>query len=301
MAESIERRIIRRLARFLKHSPGRTVAQGEPIRATVVEVLRRSTSRRWNTYVVGGAVRDLLLGPRGSWPRDVDVIVEGCSEHELEDAFGDILVRRNSFGGLHLRRTVGIGRPAAVNYELLFDVWRLQDTWGIKTRGLAPTISSFLTTPFLNIDSIAVVLPDDIRQLTVYENGFSEAVVTRTLEINSELNPFPFVCAVRSLILAAKLDFWLGPRLASFIHTLMKSASVTELMKAQISHYGQIRCQEDDIKGWISNMRVQLEVGPQKVRLLSTPQRQTHLWRDWPPRTDSREEESGAKRQSLAS
>jgi hypothetical protein len=200
-------------------------------------------------------------------------------------------MRRNSFGGLHLRQTVGFEGFAAVRYELLFDVWRLEDTWGIKARGLTPTIANFLITPFLNIDSIAVGLAEDEDRLAVHENGFSEAVRTRTLEINNATNPFPFVCAVRSLILAAKLDFWLGSQLARFIDTLMISAPISELLKAQLSHYGQIRCGEDDMKEWLSNLRSQLEDGADKVRLLKNPCRQTHLWQDWPPHTSIGDED----------
>jgi poly(A) polymerase-like protein len=283
MAESIETRLSRRFRRFLNGSKGMSGRQAEPIRKNALEVLRRATSRHWRTYIVGGAIRDLLLGPPRSWPRDVDVIVDGCSADDLEDAFRDIAIRRTSFGGLHLRKTVEIEGLTTAKYDLLFDVWRLEDTWAIKTGELAPTISKFLDTPFLNIDSIAVALPKDRSRLMVYERGFFEAVVTRTLEINSEPNPFPFVCAIRSLILAAKLDFWIGPRLAHFIQVLMSSAPISELLKAQVSHYGRIRCDENEIKEWLGNLRSQLDTGLGKVRLMKSQEQQLHLWQDWPP------------------
>jgi hypothetical protein len=299
MAELIKKEIIRGLTKLLRNSPGRTVAEAEPIRKAVANVLCRTTSRHWTTYVVGGAVRDLLLGPRGSWPRDVDIIVDGCSTDELERLFEDITIRRNSFGGLHLRQTVRFEGFAAIGYDLLFDVWRLEDTWGIKARALTPTITNFLITPFLNIDSIAVALTAKNR-LAVYEHGFSQALKTRTLEINNEPNPFPFVCAIRSLILAAKLDFWIGSQLARFIHTLMLSAPISELVRAQLLHYGQVRCGEDDIKEWLSNLRSQLEEGADRVRLLNNPYRQTHLWQDWPPHTEVHQEENEPKSRSLS-
>jgi poly(A) polymerase-like protein len=299
MAESIEKRVARRLAGFLKRSPRKSLARVEPIRTSVVEVLHRATSRQWRTYVVGGAIRDLLLGPKGSWPRDVDVIVDGCSTRQLEAVFEDILIRRNRFGGLHLKRTVGTGGAIAARVDLLFDVWRLQDTWGIKARHLAPTISNFLATPFLNIDSIAVALSDDSGQPTVYERGFFQAVRTRTLEINNEPNPFPFVCAARSLILAATLNFRLGTRLAHFIHTLMATASVSELVNAQRSHYGQIRCREEEIRQWLSNLRSQLDAGSETVLIQSTPERQSDLWQDWPPHSELQEDEWGYQRTRL--
>ena len=299
MAESIERRLTRRFTRFLNGSKATSRRQGERIRKDALEVLRRATSRQWRTYIVGGAIRDLLLGPPGSWPRDVDVIVDGCSGDDLKATFGDMVVRRTSFGGLHLRKTVEIEGVTTAKYDLLFDVWRLEDTWAIKTTGLTPTISNFLSTPFLNIDSIAVALPHGRGPAMVYERGFFQAVATRTLEINSEPNPFPLVCAVRSLILAAKLDFWIGPRLAQFIQTLMRSAPISELLSAQISHYGRIRAHEDDIKEWLMNLQAQLDVGPGRVRLINSPERQLHLWLDWPPHSDPSEAHSGLTGHSL--
>jgi len=285
MGESDKTTITRRLARFLKGPAGRETTPTEPIRKGVVEVLHRATSQSWKTFIVGGAIRDLLLGPPDSWPRDVDLIVDGPSPKELESAFSDLLIRRNSFGGLRLQRSVNLKGISDAKYDLLFDVWCLQDSWGIKAQGLAPTILNFLKTPFLNIDSIAVALTSRSK-LIVHEHGFFDAVATKTLEVNNEPNPFPFTCAIRSLLLAAKLDFELGPRLASFIYSLTTAAPVSKLVDAQISHYGQIRCSEDDIKGWLSKLRAQLEGGAKKVRFLNNPQYQTHLWRDWPPHTE---------------
>ena len=286
MAESIKTRLAHRLARFLTHSKTSSLREAEPIRKSVLEVLHRATSQNWRTYIVGGAIRDLLLAPAGWWPRDVDVIVDGCSENDLEVVFRDIMIRHTSFGGLHLRRSVEIEGVTTTKYDLLFDIWRLQDTWAIKTNELVPTISKFLETPFLNIDSIAVAMPSNKRGAIVYESGFFQAVSTKTLEINSEPNPFPFVCAMRSLILAAKLDFWIGPSLARFIQTLMNSGSISDLLDAQLSHYGRIRSNEDEIGEWLDRLRSQIDRGLSKVRLSNTPEQQLHLWQDWPPHSE---------------
>lgn len=286
MAESIDKRVVRRVERFLKGTHGKSLLHGEPIRRDAIEVLRRAISQHWRTYVVGGAIRDLLLKPSGLWPRDVDVIVDGCSVGELEAAFGDLVIRRTSFGGLHLRRSVEITGLTTAKYDLLFDVWRLEDTWAIKTSELMPTISNFVRTPFLNIDAVAVALPHGMQRATVHEHGFFNAIATRTLEVNNEPNPFPFVCAVRSLILAAKLDFWIGPRLALFIHKVTSSAPISNLLQAQISHYGRIRCGEEDLKEWLREIRAQLNTQPERIRLANSQQRQMDLWEDWPPRSE---------------
>jgi len=237
-----------------------------------------------------------LLTPQGSLPlpRDVDVIVDGCSANDLESAFKDIkdlVVRRNNFGGLHLRRSVIIEGFPPKRYDLLFDVWRLEDTWTIKARGLEPTVAAFLSTSFLNIDSVAVALRTDKHPVRVFERGFFHAITNKTLEINSEYNPFPFVCVIRSLILAAKLDFWIGPRLAHFIQEVSNSASISEFQQAQRSHYGQILCSKHDINEWLESIRAQLDSGNRRVRLIiKDQQRRLRLWQDWPPHSQLVEE-----------
>jgi hypothetical protein len=167
-------------------------------------------------------------------------------------------------------------------YDLLFDLWRLEDTWAIKKDKLAPTISNFLKTPFLNIDSIAVVVTDPQGAAEIHENGFYQAVTTRTLEINNERNPFPAVCVVRSLILAAKLDFWIGPRLATFIQKLTRSVSISELLQAQVSHYGQMHFSEENINDWLTSLQSQTAGESKKVRLTNSASMQMQLWRDSP-------------------
>ncbi len=281
MPELFEKRLRRRLRAFLNGPKSKSSLRVEPIRKDAVEVLQRATSRHWGTYIVGGAIRDLLLNPTGSWPRDVDVIVDGCSPDELREVFRDIVVRPNSFGGLHLRKTVEIDRVTTTKYDLLFDLWRLEDTWAIKTGKLPATIASFLTTPFLNIDSVAAAVVD--RSVTqIHENAFFQAIEKSTLEINNEHNPFPVMCIVRSLLLAAKLDFCIGPHLATFIQTSTRSIPTSHLIEAQVSHYGRIRCFEEHINEWLASVRLQMSEGKQHVRLTNSPDMQLRLWKELP-------------------
>jgi hypothetical protein len=283
MDDVFKRRLKRRLKAFLKGTRNRSYGRTEAFRENAIEVLQRATSRRWRTYIVGGAIRDLMLRPSGSWPRDVDVMVQGCSQREVADAFSDIVVHHNSFGGLRLRKTVEIGKTSAAKHDLLFDLWRLEDTWAIKTGNLPPTIQSFVKTPFLNIDSVAVDVEGKRGTIKIYESGFFEAIATKTLEINNEHNPFPAVCIVRSLLLAAKLNFWIGPRLALFVKSNSKMIPTSEIVKAQVLHYGRINCFEERVDEWLGIVRQQLEEGNMKVRLTNGPEMQLRLWRESPP------------------
>jgi hypothetical protein len=284
MDESIEKLVKRALAAFFEGGKiDSSLGRFETMRQATLQVLSKLRSPKWRTFIVGGAIRDLVLAPAGSWPRDIDVIVDGSLASDLErlfDGVEKVVVRPSRLGGLHVRKTVNVeGFPL----DLLFDVWRLEDSWATKAQKLGPTIEAFLSTSFLNIDSVAVALPTDERTARVFERGFFQAIRDRTLEINSEHNQYPLVCVVRALILAAKLDFWIGPKLAHFIQSVANSATMFELLQAQRDHYGEIRGSRRQLDEWLRNIRDQLGNGNGRVRLADDQQWRLQLWQNWPP------------------
>lgn len=228
MAADARQELTRKFREFVapdKSGVTRDAAKG------IAEVLERTTHQGWNAYIVGGALRDLILNPAGHRPRDIDVAIVGSTQSVFENCFRDLCVRRNRFGGLHLM----------TSDQVHFDVWRLEDTWGVCTQGLSPTVDNFVKTPFLNVDSIAIEAFSTNGHRGIYERGFFEALSSRVLDINYESNPYPLVCIVRSLIIAAKFDFALSERLAAFICDYRRWGSMDDLMLAQSSHYGLVQ------------------------------------------------------------
>ena len=188
--------------------------------------------------------------------------------------------------GLHLVKRIGpSGGLTDSEVQVLFDVWRLEDTWGIQTAGLAPTIDNFVRTPFLNIDSVAIELaPKNVRRRLV-EHGFFNSISSGLLEINYESNPFPLVCVARSLVMAAKLGFGLGPSLARFVSSFSRWGSIDDLVQAQISHYGRIRCTADELRLWLDDIGQAVAAGAERAEVYTSGERQMELWSDWPPRS----------------
>jgi len=280
MVPDLKQKLKRTFGEFVdpQHAAGAST-----IKAGLSEVLARISDRGWKSYIVGGTLRDAVLGPAAMLPRDIDVIVAGPSQAVLESTFRDLCVRKTRFGGLHLVKSFDRGAFARVSDHILFDVWRLEDTWGVREQGLLPTIENFVKTPFLNVDSIAIdVFPENGRR-KVIECGFFRAMSSRCLDINYEPNPFPLVCIVRSLIMAAKLDFALSPRLASYIAGYKRWGNLDELICAQVSHYGQVRCSEEDLRRWIGEINAQLHIGADSIAIRIDQSRQAALWADWPP------------------
>jgi len=249
------------------------------------EVFERLRARNWAAYLVGGTLRDLLLQSTRTesclaTPRDIDVIIIGASNHELTSCFSELIARRTRFGGLHLVKKI------AQVCEVHFDVWALADTWAFKERGIKPKISHFASTPFLNLDSVAIELyPNAGRPRAIYEEGFYRGIASRLIDINFERNPYPDVCIIRALIMAAKLQFALSRRLAEFISSWMarQPDALAALRQAQVSHYGQVRCSTTELCSWLTFIHQQLTAGSERIELRVSDTRQLGLWSDYPP------------------
>lgn len=283
MVNEVEQRLKRRFREFLsfKGDDGTTA-----VRQVIREVLDRVLERKWQAYIVGGTLRDVMLAPPSAFPRDIDLVVSGCSEQAFETAFHDLVNRRTRFGGLHLVAQFRYGGISSSCGQVFFDVWRLEDTWGIRNAGLPPTIDSFVRTPFLSIDSAAIELVPRKARRHVAECGFFASISAHTLEINYAPNPFPHVCVVRSLIMAAKLKFSLGSSLARYIANYSQWCSIDDLLEAQISHYGRVRCRRDELQGWLEGVRASVNAGMEGIEVCTTHERQLTLWKDWPPSSD---------------
>src|SRR5690349_10205703 len=137
MDSDLERRLKRRFREFLAFHGDKATAA---VRLSIREVLDRVVERRWRAYIVGGTLRDVMLAPTSSFPRDIDIVISGVSEERLETTFLDLVNRRTRFGGLHLVTQFSYGGISSSRGQVVFDVWRLEDTWGIRNAGLPPTI-----------------------------------------------------------------------------------------------------------------------------------------------------------------
>jgi hypothetical protein len=278
MAERRITQLKRRLSVFLRRSD-----QGPDVNAMLAraigDVLKRPAARGWKTYLVGGVLRDLLLAPIKTLPRDIDFIVDGPSQAELDRVFEDLVERRTRFGGLHLVKSVEL---PLTTYAVHFDTWCLQDTWGLKAQGTDPNIDNFLRTPFLDIDCIAARLNGG-QSPDLYANGFFEAIDSRTVEINFAPNPFPQVCLVRALILSVQLQFGIGRQLASFACEHAARSSLDDLMDAQVSHYGMVRIPRQELHQWLRTIEIKLHAGAERIMLTTAQARQATLWDEWPP------------------
>ncbi len=271
MADRAALELRRKLQRFLlapRKSP-----RAETARLKTLQVLNRPFEHGWPAYLVGGFLRDLLTARSSPTPRDFDLVVHGCSFKQLNSVFRDFPSRKNRFGGLNLRCSVEISGRHQLQGEFLLDVWRLEDTWGIRNRDFEPTMDAFVRTPFLNIDSIAVSVSPDRADFRVFEHGFFDSLEKRCIEINYIDNPYPALCAARAMILAVQLDFCLGIEVCSFIREVASRFNADEFCAAHMSHYGFLMFSSEQFDRWIREIRSQSMRRRSGVRLSPSEQK----------------------------
>lgn len=219
----------------------------EPIVRTLWDIRRASIQ----AVFFGGTLRSLLLSrlqnQRLGRPRDVDIVVAGTSLDALRERFRSFITRETRFGGLRLERM-----------DWQFDVWPLHSTWAfLEDRTLRPCFSALPRTTFFNLEAIAVDVwgsPGRPRAIYSADDQFFEGILSQTIEINRQTNPFPSLCVVRALVMASSVRFAIGPRLAHYLVVNGSDLSDAELEEVQLKHYGQICHDTTTMRKWLEHI-----------------------------------------------
>jgi len=250
------------LRKHVGHFLGKKSRRREPL----ISVLKRISEQKLDAVLFGGTLRDLMLYGPSRDPRDVDVVVDGVSIEKLSNLFKDVLVRKTRFGGLHLNAK-----------GWMIDIWPLRDTWAVREfRAGAGDFEALTRTTFLNVEAVTIELKFGARR-KVHSSGFFEALRNQILDINLEENPFPELAAVRTLITAAKLQYSMSRRLASYVLHHARKTPLEQLVSVQLNHYGIARLDEDRINVWTRTLRTQLATGSE-IRLPVRRPVQLDLW-----------------------
>lgn len=203
-------------------------------------------------------------------PRDVDIVVAGTKVEDLRNRFHKIVKRETRFGGLQLQR---------MNWQ--FDMWPLERTWAYQQiPSRIPHFETLPLTTFFNLEAIAVEVwssPGRGRRIYSGDDQFFKGVLSRTLEINQEENPFPSLCVVRTLVMAASIDFAIGPRLAKYLTRHGLQLDDAELAETQLKHYGHVRHDPGILRAWLRHIDNHLMANADASIKLPLPRQQT-LW-----------------------
>ena len=248
------KKMISWISQLLDDSRAQELGYPRPHWEVLREITKRFRLHKWRSFIVGGLIRDLVMSRGLQVPRDIDIVVCDIDIEELAHEFRDFtFVRRTRFGGLTFK-----------HLDVLIDIWPLEKTYipGSKSR---PEIQDLPKYAFLDVEAIVLELyPTLGTERRVIEMGFTSAVITKTVEINYEPNPFPEISVIKAFRAALRLNLALGPLLVWYIQR--KQWSTTQLMTAQRSHYGHALLNNSEINRLLTTVsKWRPELGPMQL------------------------------------
>jgi len=217
------------------------------------KALRKIREFERQAFLCGGAVRDILLSDNRNKivPRDLDIILGYAEIKNVADSFSDCTKRWNCYGGVSIQVK-----------DWSIDMWPLQKTWAFEQKHVeGKGFSDFPKTTFLNIEAVAVQLFGRRgKKREIYSKGFFEAILNNTIEINLKDNPNPPMCIVRSLSVAKKLKFAIGPKLAKYISHYANQIGLEKLLELYHVRYSTTHISANELYSYIRAIEEQLRI-----------------------------------------
>lgn len=187
----------------------------------------------WNTFVMGGLLRDMLLervqGIEAK-PADIDIVISGAgSIQEIQSKLGNTSLSTNAFGGVKCRV-----RPNGI----LFDLWRIEDHTNMPKRSGPPTIEQLLRHNLLDIDAILW----DPKSDQLHDCGCLKAITAEQIGLESREGISDKVAAAQVahvLAVAYKTNFPLSDELRSFVVVASRhseTAVVEAILERKLPH-----------------------------------------------------------------
>ncbi|HEY6252373.1 MAG TPA: hypothetical protein VI685_20655 [Candidatus Angelobacter sp.] len=176
-------------------------------------------------YVLAGALRDAIaqdLGQQQSTPRDFDIAVGNVKR----EAFDEVL---QSFGMLNRHGGYMLSAPGAPNW----DVWRLEESIGLRKTGARCSLETVLRT--FNLDCNAIAM--DLSTGLFLDAGAIEAIRRRRVNFaESALHHSHGTFAAKALLLDLRLGYRLSPEMRSFVRRWLESDSLLHEARKVFPH-----------------------------------------------------------------
>jgi len=167
-------------------------------------------------FIVAGALRDAIAayyeGEGPGDPRDFDIAVAGISRELFDEVLMDF-GRRNRHGGYIL------SRPGSPDW----DVWRLEETIGLKKTGAPRSLENMLRSFNLNCNAIAL----DVRTGLFLDAGAIDAIRHKRLGFAEDV-----IChsadtfAAKALLLHLRLNYQLTDEMRVFVAANLQPGSL---------------------------------------------------------------------------
>lgn len=198
-------------------------------------------SKRTDVYVFSGVIRDFLLGhARNGENRDYDFVIHHFNDIEFpNELMKNGVCMRNKFGGIKL-----------VKGDCVFDVWGLEDTWGILNKGEKnPNVFSLLQSTFFNFSSIVF---DYNNSKFVVGDDFYKFYQTRRMDVVYKTNPYKESCIVSAFYYASRYDLKMGSRLKKWI--INNYCKHSDYQSVQIKRFGRVMYNNKEIESLVGSL-----------------------------------------------
>ena len=167
-------------------------------------------------FIVAGALRDAIAayyeGEGPGDPRDFDIAVAGISR-ELFDEVLTGFGQRNRHGGYIL------SRPGSPDW----DVWRLEETIGLKKTGAPRSLENMLRSFNLNCNAIAL----DVRTGLFLDAGAIAAIRHKRLGFADDvIHHSADTFAAKALLLHLRLNYQLTDEMRAFVAANLQPGSL---------------------------------------------------------------------------
>ena len=181
-----------------------------------VEALHEFFERGAQIFVLAGALRDTIAahyeGEGPGDPRDFDIAVAGINR----ELFDEVLMgfgRRNRHGGYIL------SQPGSPDW----DVWRLEETIGLKKTGAPRSLENMLRSFNLNCNAIAL----DVRTGLFLDAGAIDAIRHKRLGFADDvIHHSADTFAAKALLLHLRLNYQLTDEMRAFVAANLQPGSL---------------------------------------------------------------------------
>lgn len=167
-------------------------------------------------FIVAGALRDAIAaqyeGEGPGDPRDLDIAVANVSRELFDEVLMDV-GRRNRHGGYVL------SRPGSSDW----DVWRLEETIGLKKTGSPQSLENMLRSFNLNCNAIAL----DVRTGLFLDAGAIEAIRHKRLSfLEDAIRHSADTFAAKAVLLQLRLNYQLASEMRHFVAANLQTGSL---------------------------------------------------------------------------
>ncbi|WP_431808569.1 hypothetical protein [Lysinibacillus sphaericus] len=156
-----------------------------------------------NLLLFGGCIRDYYDNKFKNIPRDFDIVLSDLRQ-DLDSLLqnSNLVYERNKFGGYKVKLD-----------DLEFDIWEIHNTWAFKEKKVHyKELLDLNKTVFLNVDSVFY----DLNRGLLFDQGFSNAITSRIIDIVLTSNPYPELNLARALRYKYKYNLQFSQQLQNY-------------------------------------------------------------------------------------